>query len=245
MLDFIDEPLDQIAVPVDVRVIGDCLRARPAWRDHGFSTGIGNAGTKAIGVVTLVGEQVLETKAFDQAFGLDDVVDLAWRQDEPNRIAESVNADVDFGTQAAARTPDRLIFASPFLAPAACWCARTMVESMIRYSKSGSSTRASKMRCQTPFLAQRRKRWNTLFQWPNSAGRSRHGAPARTSHSTASTNKRLSSPCRPLSPSLPGISGSMRCHCALVSARRIKITPSCDLESHSRVEGNPPYVNRT
>jgi hypothetical protein len=50
-----------------------------------------------------------------------------------------------------------------------------------------------------------------------------------------------------LSPSLPGISGSMRRHCAFVSARsRIKIALlSFDLESHSRVGGNPLYVNRT
>jgi hypothetical protein len=35
-------------------------------------------------------------------------------------------------------------------------------------------------------------------------GRSRHGAPVRKIQSTASTNRRLSSPARPLSPSLPG-----------------------------------------
>ena len=79
MLDFIDEPFDEVAIPIDMRVIGDCFGARAAWRDHGFGTGIGNAGTKAIGVVTLVGEQALERKAFDQAFGFDDVVDLARR----------------------------------------------------------------------------------------------------------------------------------------------------------------------
>src|SRR6516165_6969176 len=121
-----------------------------------------------------------------------------------------------------------------------------MVESMIRYSKSGSSTNALKRLFQTPFFAHRRKRWNSLFQLPNSLGRSRHGAPARTSQSTASTNNRLSSPCRPLSPSLPGISSSMRRHCSFESDRRIKIALlSCDLGSHLRVGGNPLYVNRT
>jgi hypothetical protein len=40
---------------------------------------------------------------------------------------------------------------------------------------------------------------------------------------------------------LPGISGSIRCHCPSVNARRIKIAlPSCDLGSHSRIGGNPP-----
>src|SRR5213592_375956 len=118
---------------------------------------------------------------------------LAWGRNEADGIAEGIHAHVDLRTQAAARTPDRLILAPPFFAPAACWCARTMVESMIRYSKSGSSTNALKRLFQTPFFAHRRKRWNTLFQLPNSLGRSRHGAPARTNQSTASTNNRLSS----------------------------------------------------
>jgi hypothetical protein len=102
-----------------------------------------------------------------------------------------------------------------------------------------------KIRSQTPFLAQRRKRWKTLFQLPKAGGRSRQGAPARAIQSTASTNRRLSWPCRPLSPSLPGTRCSIRRHCWFVKSRRIKIAlPSCDLESHSRVRGESPYVNR-
>ena len=199
-----------------------------------------------IGVVALVSEQVFEGKTFDQTLRLTDIGDLACCEDEANRIAEGVDGNIDLGAQAAARTPDCLILASPFLAPAACWCARTMVESMIRYSRSGFSPNSVKSRFQTPFFAQRRKRRNTLFHLPNSSGKSRHGAPARTSHNTASTNRRLSSPCRPLSPFLPGISGSIRSHCPSVSARRIKIAlPSCDLESHSRVGGNPFNVHTT
>ena len=63
MLDFIDEPFDQIAVPVDVLVVGDCLSARAARRDHGFGARIGNVSTEAIGIIALVGEQVFEGKA--------------------------------------------------------------------------------------------------------------------------------------------------------------------------------------
>jgi hypothetical protein len=48
-----------------------------------------------------------------------------------------------------------------------------------------SSTNALKRLFHTPFFAHRRKRWKTLFQLPNSLGRSRHGAPARTNQSTA------------------------------------------------------------
>jgi hypothetical protein len=45
---------------------------------------------------------------------------LACGQDEANGIAERIHAGADLCAQAAARTPDRLIFAAPF-APAACW----------------------------------------------------------------------------------------------------------------------------
>jgi len=118
-----------------------------------------------------------------------------------------------------------------------------MVESMIRYSKSGLSINALNMRSQTPFLAQRRKRWKTLFQLPNDGGRSRQGAPARAIQSTASTNRRLSSPCRPLSPCLPVTNGSMRRHCAFVNCRRIKITPSVAILNHIREPEGIPYMS--
>jgi hypothetical protein len=244
MLDLVDEPLDQVALLVEVLVVRDGSRAGAIRRDDGLGARICNGGSKAVGIVTLVSEQVFEGKTLDQALCLTDIGDLTCRQDKADRIAESVDGNADLRAQTAARTPDRLIFGPPFWAPAACWCARTMVESMIRYSRSGFSPSSVKSRCQTPFFAHRRKRRNTLFQAPNSSGRSRHGAPARTNHNTASTNKRLSEPCRPLSPFLPGINGSIRCHCPSVNARRIKIAlPSCDLESHSRVEGNPPLMS--
>ncbi len=245
MLDLVDESLDQIALFVEVLVVRDGSRAGAVRRDDRLGARVRNGGSKAIGVIALVSEQVFEGEAADQALCLADIGDLACRQNEADRIAKSVNSNADLGAQTAPRTPDRLIFGSPFWAPAACWCARTMVESMIRYSRSGCSPSSVKSRCQTPFFAHRRKRLNTLFQLPKSSGKSRHGAPARTSHNTASTNRRLSAPCRPLSPFLPGISGSIRCHCASVSARRIKIAlPSCDLESHSRVRGNPLMSTR-
>src|SRR3954451_16725491 len=63
-----------------------------------------------------------------------------------------------------------------------------MVESTIRYSKSGSSDIASKIRHQTPLTLHRLKRRNTLFQSPNASGRSRQGEPVRTIHNTPSTN---------------------------------------------------------
>ena len=136
MLDFVEEALDQIALLVDVLVIRDGLRARSGRRNDRLGTRLCDAQAKPIGVIAPVGQQMFERQAADEILGLEDIVHLAAGQDEADGIAKRIHTGADLGAQAAARTPDRLIFAPPF-APAACWWARTMVESMIRYSKSG------------------------------------------------------------------------------------------------------------
>jgi hypothetical protein len=120
MLDFVDEPLDQIAILVDVLVIRNGLRSGAGRRDHGLPTAFRDMGAKTIGVKTHISEQVLERETADQIFGLEDVMRLAWGEDEADGIAEGIHANVDLRAQTAARTPDRLIFAPPFWAPAAC-----------------------------------------------------------------------------------------------------------------------------
>jgi hypothetical protein len=70
-----------------------------------------------------------------------------------------------------------------------------MVESMIRYSKSGSSTSALKRLFQTPFFAHQWKRWNTLFQLPNSRGRSRHGLKPPSPPRAMRSEQRTHPPC--------------------------------------------------
>ena len=120
MLDFIDEPLDQIAFAIGMLVIRDGLRSRTAGWDHGLGTAFCDKGAKAIRVIAHISEQVLERKPIDQVFGLKNVMHLACGQDEADGIAEGIHADVDLRTKAAARTPDRLVLAPPFFAPAAC-----------------------------------------------------------------------------------------------------------------------------
>ncbi|CAH2605854.1 protein of unknown function (plasmid) [Rhodovastum atsumiense] len=100
----------------------------------------------------------------------------------------------------------------------------TIVPSIRAYSKSGSPDSASKIRSNTPALAQRRKRWNTLFQLPNSDGRSRHGIPVRTRHRTASRNSRVSRPVTPGSAALPSVTGSILSHTASLMTKRSRST---------------------
>ena len=127
MLDFVDEPLNQIAVAVNVLVIGDGLRSNAARWDHGLGTSLCDSAAKAIGIKAHISEQVLKRKTTDQIFGLEDVGYLTGGQNEADGIAEGVHPHVDLRTQAPARTPDCLIFAPLFLhrlrvdAPARWW----------------------------------------------------------------------------------------------------------------------------
>ena len=97
MLDLVDEPLDQVALLVEILVVGDGSRAGAVRRDDGLSASICDGGSKAIGVVALVSEQIFEGKTLDQALCLTDISDLASRQDEADRIAESVDGNADLG----------------------------------------------------------------------------------------------------------------------------------------------------
>ena len=122
---------------------------------------------------------------------------------------------MDLRRQSAAGPADRLMLNPPF-PPAECWCTRMIVASILTFSKSGSSERACRSRCHTPRFVQRENRRKILFQFPHSFGKSRQGAPVFAKQRTASTNNRLSFPCLPGSPSLPGTSGSIRFHCSSV-----------------------------
>jgi hypothetical protein len=74
----------------------------------------------------------------------------------------------------------------------------------------------------TPFLDQRRKRRNALFQHPKQTGKSRQGAPVRTIHKTASTNSRLLAAVRPGSLFLPGKIGAIFSNWASLNRNRSK-----------------------
>src|SRR5215831_409614 len=122
-----------------------------------------------------------------------------------------------------------------------------IVPSIMAYSKSGSPDSAMKIFSKTPLSAQRRNRFHTDNHLPKYAGRSRQGEPVRAIHKTASRNRRLSSPERPGSPSLPGTSGAIRSHCSSFNIRRIKADLHFfSLEADPNIHGNPlrhPRVN--
>ena len=164
-------------------------------RDHRLATLSGDCFDEGIRVVTLVGHNEFGRLPCDQGFGLFDIRDLPRRENHPQWIAQGIDRDVQFGRQSASRTTD-FLDACFFWAPAECWWARTMVESINSCSRSASPRSAVAIRSHTPFSRQREKRTKVRCQCPSSAGRSRHGLPVRMIQSTASTKRRLSWPSR-------------------------------------------------
>ena len=72
-----------------------------------------------IPIIGRIGDEVVARHVGDEPVCLGDVANLTAGEDEPQRIAEGIDGDVDLARQAAARTSDGLILSPPF-APAAC-----------------------------------------------------------------------------------------------------------------------------
>ena len=107
---------------------------------------LGCSFSDVIGIVSRIGDDKFGRGCFEKSAGLRGVAFLARGEDETDR-ASSPRTAVDLGAQArlaSVRWPD---FEPPFCT-AGVLVSADIVESMIRYSKSGSSDMASKTRCQ-------------------------------------------------------------------------------------------------
>ena len=149
----------------------------------------------------------------------DNVVTLSFGQLERERKAEGIDDEVDLGRSAAPRSADAVNCGPPF-PPAACWWARFVVLSMLCHSGSIAVCNAANSSSQRPCLDHRSKRLNTVFQEPNSLGRSRHGTPVRRHHTTASKKRRSSLPGRPRRGCAARIAAT-RAHCSLLIHDRV------------------------
>ena len=152
LLELVEEALDTVAFFVEGRVVAGDGRAGAGEGDHRLGAGALDRGAEVVGVVAPVGQHPAGAQALDQGRGPADVALLAGTGQQPHRIAKPVGAGVDLGAQAAARAAQALGMRPPFCrgAPAACWCARTMVESTISHSRSASPLRAWKISAKTP-----------------------------------------------------------------------------------------------
>lgn len=122
--------------------------------DHGSCVACRDDRPQSIAVVGFVGKHGAAGLAVEQGRRLGDVADLSGRDDEAERTAERIGQHMDFGGQSTSGTPQRLIFGPPFPF-AACWWARTIVLSIIKYWLSRSAVSAANTRSQTPAWHQR------------------------------------------------------------------------------------------
>src|SRR5215217_5438384 len=207
-------------------------------RDDDLGAALVEVGNDLVAVESLVGDQGTEFDTLDQWRDPDSIEALSRQQHKADEIAQSVGEGQDFGRHAAFGAADSLARSPPF-APCPWRCTLTMVASTMAYSISGSSEAASNSRVKTSAFTQSRYRLKTVFQRPNSGGRSRQGLPVRAIHNTASTNRRISAPLRPGSHFFPRQCGCIFAHWASVSTYR-----SISGLKHNSQPGEIPNLNR-
>ena len=138
-------------------VVGALELAISLRRDDGFGSRFSDPVAQVVGIITLVGDRGADLEAVDKFMCEGNVVTLAGAGDQTDRIAERIAGGMDLGAQPAARPAQALGIRPPFdwRAPAACWCARTMVLSIISHSRSASRESTARISSRTPIAIQR------------------------------------------------------------------------------------------
>ena len=113
--------LDAVALFVEGLVVAVLAFAVATWRDDGIAALVDGLLVEPVGVVGLVGDHILGGDAIDQIAGGRHVVLLARPQDQADRQTQRIYADMELGSEAAARAAKRLGVRSPLFrrAPAA------------------------------------------------------------------------------------------------------------------------------
>ena len=119
MLDFVEKSLDEVAFAIERGITITLHLSVGLRRDHGSDCPLIERADQRVGVVSLVGEQRTWIGIFEQRLRTNQVMVLPWRQHQIDRISQSVDERMDFGSQSAARSADglRAVF---FRAPALC-----------------------------------------------------------------------------------------------------------------------------
>lgn len=96
-----EEAFDQITCPVEMVIERPWGKTIGAGRDNRLCASGLDRRHEVIGVVTLVGNHGLSRQMFDQLGGVIDVGNLSGRQNHPQRLAQGVDRDMQFGGQSA------------------------------------------------------------------------------------------------------------------------------------------------
>ena len=164
-----DAALDELALLVrGVGAVARCHPASPGWdRRDGVQLAL-DVRDRRVRIVAPVGQHLARMAARPQRERLRVVARRAAREDEPRRVAEGVDQDVELAAEPAPRPPQPLRRRIPVFwgAPAAQARARTTVAPSITLCRSGSSATAANSRAQPPRSSQRAKRFYTLLHAP-------------------------------------------------------------------------------
>ncbi len=121
LLELVHQPLDPIAQPVQVAVERGGLCADRVGRDHRQDTAQQQVLAHGVGIVAGVADQAARAwrEILDQFRERPGLVRLAGSEDDRERQAAGVAAEMDLGREATAGAAQRLAVLPP-LAPAAC-----------------------------------------------------------------------------------------------------------------------------
>ena len=101
MLDFVDETFYQMSFFVKMHIILAQFLAFGSGRNNRFGFVLfDDKPDKIIGIIPFIGNQSLKIKIGNQLFALRDVVSLTTGQNKAQRIAQTIDTDVNFGTKA-------------------------------------------------------------------------------------------------------------------------------------------------
>lgn len=157
LLELAEEPLDLVALPVEVWRNAALLTHAALGRDVGLAAARGDPFDQRQAVVAAICNHGAGRQCVQQDRGYCLVRGLSRRDVETDRQAILINDGMDLGAQSATRTANGVILA-PFFPPAACWWARTM-ELSINCSDCGDRCASSSNTFnQIPRLAQRLNR---------------------------------------------------------------------------------------
>lgn len=155
MLEFAEEALDQITLPVDGSIDRALDLAIALRGDVGLPTPLGDQIDQVLPVISTISNNDGYLRQSSQQQGCACLVRrLPGAQGQANRQTSFVNDGVDLAGQSSTRTANGVIRA-PFLPPAACWWARTMEASINCIDCGEDAAKASKTLSQTPALAHR------------------------------------------------------------------------------------------
>lgn len=121
LFELAEEILDQMSRLVGILVEIALDFAVAPGRDHDrFSPVKQRLDDSFIGIKGLVGQQSVGCHLRQQRVGALQIMGLSWRQQKSQRVAQGVDKGVNLGAQPAFASPDRLVLACFFWAPALC-----------------------------------------------------------------------------------------------------------------------------